>query len=43
MGKPLGWQSTEDWKQAVAAMSEAGVMKGDAKIADFYTNDLIKS
>lgn len=43
VGKPLGWQSVDDWKQAVASMSEAGLMKADAKIAEFYTNDLIKS
>jgi NitT/TauT family transport system substrate-binding protein len=42
-GKPLGWQTAEDWKQAVASMSEAGLIKSDVKIADFYTNDLIKS
>jgi NitT/TauT family transport system substrate-binding protein len=42
-GKPLGWQSVDDWKQAVASMSEAGLIKADARIAAFYTNDLIKS
>lgn len=42
-GKPLGWQSAEDWKLAVKSMSDAGLVKADAKIADFYTNDLVKS
>ncbi len=42
-GKPMGWQSADDWKQAVASMAEAGLIKPDVKIADFYTNDLIKS
>jgi NitT/TauT family transport system substrate-binding protein len=40
-GKPIGWQSEEDWKLAVASMSEAGVIKSDVKIADYYTNDLV--
>ena len=42
-GKPIGWQSAKDWKLAVASMAEAGLVKADANIADFYTNDLIGS
>lgn len=42
-GKPMGWQSDADWKLAVASMAEAGVIKPDINIAEFYTNDLIKS
>jgi NitT/TauT family transport system substrate-binding protein len=42
-GKPLGWQSAEDWKQALALMSETGVLKSAVSISDCYTNDLIKS
>jgi NitT/TauT family transport system substrate-binding protein len=41
--KPLGWQSADDWKQAVTSMSEVGLIKPDVKIAEFYTNELIKS
>lgn len=42
-GKPIGWQSVEDWTEALASMAEAGVLKSDVKIADCYTNDLVKS
>ncbi len=42
-GKPLGWQSSEDWKLAVKSMSEASLLKADARIEDFYTNDFIRS
>jgi NitT/TauT family transport system substrate-binding protein len=42
-GKPLGWQSAEDWKQALALMYETGVLKSAVSISDCYTNDLIKS
>jgi NitT/TauT family transport system substrate-binding protein len=42
-GKPIGWQSAEDWKFAVKSMSEASLLKPDARIDDFYTNDFIKS
>jgi NitT/TauT family transport system substrate-binding protein len=42
-GKPVGWQSERDWKDALAVMIEAGQIKGDAKPADYYTNDLISS
>jgi NitT/TauT family transport system substrate-binding protein len=42
-GKPMGWQSAEDWKLAVKSMSDASLIKADAKIEDFFTNDFIKS
>jgi NitT/TauT family transport system substrate-binding protein len=42
-GKPMGWQSPDDWKHTVAMMAEAGQAKADANINEFYTNDLIKS
>jgi NitT/TauT family transport system substrate-binding protein len=42
-GKPLGWQSPDDWKQTLAMMVEAGQAKADANINDFFTNDLVKS
>lgn len=40
-GKPIGWQSEKDWKDALAVMAEAGQIKGDAKPSDYFTNDLI--
>ncbi|MEH2470538.1 NitT/TauT family transport system substrate-binding protein [Nitrobacteraceae bacterium AZCC 2161] len=42
-GKPMGWQAAADWKLAVKSMSDAGLIKGDAKIEDYFTNDFIKS
>lgn len=42
-GKPLGWQSPDDWKKTLALMVEAGQAKADANINDFFTNDLVKS
>lgn len=42
-GKPIGWQSEQDWKDALAVMVEAGQIKGDVKPSDYYTNDLISS
>lgn len=42
-GKPMGWQSPDDWKKTLAMMQEAGQIKADADINDFFTNDLIKS
>lgn len=42
-GKPMGWQAAADWKLAVKSMSDAGLIKADARIEDFFTNDLIKS
>jgi NitT/TauT family transport system substrate-binding protein len=42
-GKPLGWQSPDDWKKTLAMMAEAGQAKADANINDFFTNDLLKS
>jgi len=42
-GKPIGWQAEADWKLAVKSMSEASLLKAEARIEDFYTNDFIKS
>jgi NitT/TauT family transport system substrate-binding protein len=42
-GKPLGWQSAEDWTKTLAMMQEAGQVKANANINDFFTNDLVKS
>jgi NitT/TauT family transport system substrate-binding protein len=40
-GKPMGWQSSEDWKLAVASMTEAGLLKETLPPEAFFTNDLI--
>jgi NitT/TauT family transport system substrate-binding protein len=40
-GKPIGWQSEQDWKDTLALMVEAGQIKGNIKPADYFTNDLV--
>jgi NitT/TauT family transport system substrate-binding protein len=42
-GKPVGWQSEADWKDALALMVETGQIKGDTKPSAYYTNDLVSS
>ncbi len=42
-GKPLGWQSSDDWKEAIALMKEVGQIKTDLKPADCFTNDFFKA
>jgi NitT/TauT family transport system substrate-binding protein len=42
-GKPIGWQSEDDWKSALALMVETGQIKGETKPSAYYTNDLIAS
>jgi NitT/TauT family transport system substrate-binding protein len=42
-GKPIGWQSEQDWKAALALMVETGHIKGEPKPSDYYTNDLVAS
>jgi NitT/TauT family transport system substrate-binding protein len=42
-GKPIGWQAEADWKLAIKSMSDAGLIKADAKIEDLYTNEFIPS
>jgi NitT/TauT family transport system substrate-binding protein len=41
-GKPLGWQTDEDWTAAIKTMEAAGVIKGPRKPSDYYTNQFIK-
>lgn len=41
-GKPLGWQSEQDWIAAIKAMEEAGVIKPGRKPQEFFTNDLLQ-
>ena len=38
-GKPLGWQSPEDWAAAIASMQKVGLIRAGAKPQDFYTNE----
>jgi len=40
-GKPMGWQSEQDWREALLAMETAGVIKPGRKPSEFYTNDLL--
>ena len=42
-GKPIGWQAAADWALAVKSMSDAGLIKADARVEDYFTNDFIKS
>lgn len=42
-GKPIGWQSEDDWKDALALMAETGQIKGGTKPSAYYTNDLVAS
>ncbi len=39
-GKPIGWQSKEDWDAALKSMETAGVVRSGWNSADFYTNSL---
>jgi len=41
VGKPFGWQSSADWQQAIDAMVSAGLVSGNVKPSDYFTNDLI--
>jgi NitT/TauT family transport system substrate-binding protein len=40
-GKPIGWQSAEDWDGGIATLVAAGVVKPGLQASDFYTNALI--
>jgi NitT/TauT family transport system substrate-binding protein len=42
-GGPLGWQSEEDWAQALKVMGDAGVVRKGLRPADFYTNECIRA
>ncbi len=41
-GKPLGWQTDEDWAAAIKTLDAAGILKGPRKPSDYYTNQFIK-
>lgn len=40
-GKPFGWQSQQDWAQAIDVMTKAALIKPGVEIADVYTNRFI--
>ena len=41
-GKPIGWQSKEDWEAALKSMQDAGVVAAGWNVADYYTNALVE-
>jgi NitT/TauT family transport system substrate-binding protein len=41
-GKPIGWQSKEDWEAALKSMQDAGVVSAGASASDYYTNALVE-
>jgi len=40
-GKPLGWQTAEDWAETVSSMEASEVLKKGTKPTDYFTNDFI--
>ena len=40
-GKPLLWQSPDDWSEGIKAGEEAGVIKAGAKPEDYFTNEFV--
>lgn len=41
--KPVGWQSDEDWKQALVLMRKTGLIKSEMALQDVFTNDFISA
>jgi NitT/TauT family transport system substrate-binding protein len=41
-GKPIGWQTREDWEAALKSMEAAGVVNAGWNAADYYTNALVE-
>lgn len=41
-GKPIGWQSAQDWEAALKSMEAAGVVKPGWKASDYYTNAFVE-
>lgn len=41
VGKPIGWQSEEDWTAALRSLETANAVRPGWNIANYYTNDLI--
>lgn len=40
-GKPIGWQSEEDWSAALKALEAAGAIKAGWKPGDYFTNEFV--
>jgi NitT/TauT family transport system substrate-binding protein len=40
-GKALGWQSSEDWQEALNLLKEHADLKGSTNPADFFMNDFL--
>ena len=41
-GKPLGWQSAEDWKETLDGLEQYAGMKGRLAVEEYFTNDFIE-
>ncbi|BBK40018.1 hypothetical protein STVA_00380 [Allostella vacuolata] len=41
-GKPIGWQSEEDWKETIRSGEAAGLLKPGYKPSDFFTNQFVE-
>lgn len=41
-GKPIGWQSEEDWTMALEGMEKIGLIAPGWTVSDYYTNDLVE-
>jgi NitT/TauT family transport system substrate-binding protein len=39
--KKIGWQSEQDWQNAVATMEKVGLLPDGSKTSDFYTNAFV--
>jgi NitT/TauT family transport system substrate-binding protein len=42
-GKPLGYQSEEDWKAVVSSLEAAKLIPTGTKATEYFTNDLIRA
>jgi len=40
-GKPLGWQSREDWIETLDGLEQYGGMKGRLPVDEYFTNDFL--
>ena len=41
-GRSHGWQSPQDWKDAIQGMQKVGLIPASQKPEDFYTNELFE-
>jgi NitT/TauT family transport system substrate-binding protein len=40
-GKPLGWQSADDWKETLDGLEQHGGMKGRLPVEEYFTNEFL--